>query len=131
MPLWVRKAGAAEGGYCAITRQAWVPSRAQWLPMDFLEDEARRDLKLHGRVLAMDCEEFSAHAVGFYKRADMWIDRRSASQSRAPSLPSKDATDADISRHVFTVDSGGRDLTTATTSEDVPELARGLSRPSP
>ena len=70
VPLWVRKAGAAEGGYCAITRQVWVHSRAQWLPMDFLEDEARRDLELHGRVLPMDCEDFSAHAVGFYKRTD-------------------------------------------------------------
>ena len=70
VPLWARKAGEASSGYCALTRQVWVHSRAQWLPMEFLEDEVRRDLALHGRVLTMDSDEFGAHSVGFFKRAD-------------------------------------------------------------
>ena len=38
--------------------------------MDSLEDEARRDLVLHRQVLAIDCEEFGAHSVGFFKCAN-------------------------------------------------------------
>ena len=36
----------------------------------------------------------------------------------------------DMSKHVHAPDSDGRDLTTSTTIEDDPELARGPSRPS-
>ena len=126
MPLWVRKAGAAEGGYCNLTRRVWVPSRNQWLPMDFLESEARRDRELHGRVLPMDSDDFRAHSVGFYQRADQWMGRHSTSLPRAPSPLLKDA---DMSKHVFAADPGSSDLSTAMTPVDTPELACGLSRP--
>ena len=126
-PLWARKASEASSGYCALTRQVWVHSRAQWLPMEFLEDEARRDLALHGRVLTMDSAEFGAHSVGFFKRADQWLVRRSEWQPNAP-LPSPQS--ADMSKHVFAADSDGRDLKTSTTPTDNPKLARGSSRPS-
>ena len=52
--------------------------------MDFLEDEVRQDLELHGRVLSMDCEDFGAHLVGFFKCADQWLDWRSSLQPHAP-----------------------------------------------
>ena len=69
-PLWARKAGSASSGHCNLTKQVWVHSRAQWLPMAFLEEEARRDVELHGRVLPMDAADFGAHSVGFFQRAD-------------------------------------------------------------
>ena len=122
-----RKAGEASSGYCTLTRQVWVHSRAQWLPMDFLEDEARRDLALHGRVLAMDCAEFGAHSVGFFKRADQWMVRRPSSQLNAPSpLPQS----ADMSRHVFAADTEDGERTSATLSKAEEKMARGSSRPS-
>ena len=71
-PLWPRKVGDIERGLCEVTRQVWVHSRALWLPMEFIEQEARRDLELHGRIVQMDSDEFGAHSVGFYKRADQW-----------------------------------------------------------
>ena len=82
--------------------------------MDFLEDEARRDLALHGRVLAMDCEEFGAHSVGFFKCADQWMVRRPSSQLNAPS-PSPQS--ADMSRHVFAADTDDGERTSATLSK--------------
>ena len=127
VPLWAQKVGEASSGFCNLKRQAWVHSCARWLPMDFLASEARRDVELHGHVVSMDSEEFRAHSLGFYKRADQWFGRHSTSQPRAPSPQPEDA---DMSKHVFATDSDGRDLTTSTTLEDDPELARGPSRPS-
>ena len=69
MPLWPRKVGDIERGLCDAMRQVWVHSRALWLPMEFIEQEARRDLELHGRIVQMDSDEFGAHSVGFYRRA--------------------------------------------------------------
>ena len=69
-PLWAQKVDEASSGHCNLMRQVWVHSRAQWLPMGFLEDEARWDLVLHGRVLLMDYEDFGAYSVGFLKHAD-------------------------------------------------------------
>ena len=65
--------------------------------------------------------------MGFYKRADQWFGRHSTSQ---PCAPSPQPEDAAMPKHVFATDSDGRDLTTSTTLEDDPELARGPSRPS-
>ena len=127
-PLWARKAGSASSGHCNLTKQVWVHSRAQWIPMAFLEEEARRDLEMHGRVLSMDAADFGAHSVGFFKRADQWLVRHSTSQPRAPSPPRKDA---DMSPHVFAADPGASNLSTAMTPADVPMLACGPSRPFP
>ena len=66
----MRKVGGASSGYCNIERTVWVPSRARWLPMAFLEDEVWRDLELNGRVISMSSEDFRAHSMGFFKRAD-------------------------------------------------------------
>ena len=85
--------------------------------MAFLEEEARRDLEMHGRVLSMDTADFGAHSVGFFKRADQWLVRHSTSQPRAPSPPRKDA---DMSPHVFAVDLGVSNLSTAMTSSGRP-----------
>ena len=69
-PLWLRKVGDIERGLCDATWQVWVHSRTLWLPMEFIEQEAQRDLELHGRIVQMDSDEFGAHSVGFYRRAD-------------------------------------------------------------
>ena len=42
--------------------------------MDLIESEAWLDVELHGRVMPMDCEDFHAHSVGFFKRTDQWMD---------------------------------------------------------
>ena len=99
--------------------------------MEFLNSEARRDKDLHGRVVPMDSEDFRAHSVGFYKRADQWFGRHSKSQPRAH-LPQP--KNGDMSKHVFATDSGESDptsdpTTTTPTSADFPALARGPSRP--
>ena len=95
--------------------------------MDFLASEARRDQDLHGRVVPMDSDDFCAHSMGFFQRADQWIGRHSKSPHRATS--SSPLPDADMSKHVFPGESDERDLSTATPPADVPELARGPSRP--
>ena len=121
-PLWAHKAGEVSSGYCTLTRQVWVHSHAQWLPIDFLEDEARRDLALHERVLAMDFEKFGAQSVGFFKRANQWMVQRPSSQLNAPS-PSPQS--ADMSRHVFAVDTEDGERTLATLSKAEEKMARG------
>ena len=126
-PLWDQKTGSAASGYCNLTRMVWVHSCTRWLPMDFLASEARRDQDLHGRVVPMDSDDFRAHSMGFFQRADQWIGRHSKSPRRATS--SSPLTDADMSKHVFPVESDERDLSMATPPADVPELARGPSRP--
>ena len=79
-PLWDQKTGSAASGFCNLKRMMWLHSCARWLPMDFLDSEAQRDQDLHGRVVPMDAEDFCAHSVGFYKRADQWCGRHSKSQ---------------------------------------------------
>ena len=79
----------------------------------------------------MDSEDFRAHSVGFYKRADQWFGRHSKSQPRAH-LPQP--KDGDMSKHVFATDSSESDptsdpTTTTPTSVDFPALGRGPSRP--
>ena len=57
-PLWAQKVGEVSSGFYNIQQQAWVHSCTRWLPMDFLESEARRDVELHGQIVLMDSEEF-------------------------------------------------------------------------
>lgn len=45
------KVGVVESGIYNNKQQVWVHSRALWLLMDFLEQEARRDLELHKGVM--------------------------------------------------------------------------------
>ena len=73
VPMWVRKVHGASSGYCNIAQQVWVDSRAQWLPMDFIENETQRDMELHRRVVLMDCEGFRTHSASFYKFANLWM----------------------------------------------------------
>ena len=112
-PLWPRKVGDIERGLCEVTRQVWVHSRALWLPMEFIEQEARRDLELHGRIVPMDSDEFGAHSVGFYKRGDQWLERHPPSSQLRDGSPRQQ--DADMSRHVFPTRSGGSEESAATT----------------
>ena len=112
-PLWPRKVGDIERGLCEVTRQVWVHSRALWLPMEFIELEARRDLELHGRIVPMDSDEFGAHSVGFYKRGDQWLERHPPSSQLQDGSPRHQ--DADMSRHVFPTRSGGSEESAATT----------------
>ena len=112
-PLWDQKTGSAASGFCNLKKMVWVHSCARWLPMEFLNSEARRDKDLHGRVVPMDSEDFRAHSVGFYKRADQWFGRHSKSQPRAH-LPQP--KDGDMSKHVFATDSGESDPTSDPTT---------------
>lgn len=57
-PLWERKVGGASIGYGNITRRFWVHSHIHWLPTDFLEQKARWDLELCGKIVPMGSEEF-------------------------------------------------------------------------
>ena len=70
MPLWTHKVGDTGRGLCNVTQEVRVYSRALWLLMDFLEQEAQWDLELHGCIMPMDSDELCAHLVGFYKRVD-------------------------------------------------------------
>ena len=124
--LWAQKVGEASSRLCNIRGQAWVHLYARWLPMDFLKSKAQRDVELHGDIVSMDSEEFRAHSVGFYKRADQWFGRHLTSHPCAPSLQPEDA---DMSKHVFAADSDGRDLTSLTTPNDNLQLERGPLRP--
>ena len=75
----------------------------------------------------MDSAEFSAHSVGFFKRADQWLVRRSSSQ---PNAPPPSPQSADMSKHVFAVDTDDGERTSATLSNADEKMARGPPRPS-
>ena len=84
-----------------------------WLPMEFIEQEAWRDLELHGRIVPMDSDEFGAHFVGFYKRGDQWLERHPPSSQLRDGSPRHQ--DTDMSRHIFPTRSGGSEESAATT----------------
>ena len=108
-PLWAQKTGEASSGYCALTRQAWVHSRAQWLPMEFFEDEARRDLALHGRVLRWILRSLVPTRWAFSSAPTSgWFGIRQSQPNAPPPSPQS----ADMSKHVFAVDTddGERDI---------------------
>ena len=105
--------GNIERGLYDVTRQVWVHSRTLWLPMEFIEQEARRDLELHMRIVQMDSDEFGAHSMGFYRRAHQWL------ALHPPSLQLRDGSPwhqgADMSQHVLPLQCGGSEDSAATT----------------
>ena len=126
-PLWTRKVGDIERGLCNETRQVWVHSRALWLPMEFIDQEARRDLELHGRIVRMDSDEFGAHSVGFYSRADQWLARHPPSSQLRDGSPRHQS--ADMSRHVFPTRSGESASSAATSLCGISPTNCGPLRP--
>ena len=123
MPLWPRKVGDIERGLCEVTRQVWVHSRALWLLMKFIEQEARRDLELHGRIVPMDSDEFGAHSMGLYRRADQWLVHHPPSSQLRDGSPQHQT---DMSRHVFPTRSGESEESAATVLCGVSEANCGL-----
>ena len=94
--------------------------------MESIEQEAWRDLELHGRIVQMDSDEFSAHSVGFYKRADQWLVRHPPLSQLRDGSPWDQG--ADMSRHGFLPQSGGSEESAATVLCGVSEANSGLLR---
>ena len=94
--------------------------------MEFIEQEARRDLELHGRIVQMDSDEFGAHSVGFYRRADQWLARHPPSSQLRDGSPRHQG--ADMSQHGFLTRSGGSEESAATVLCGVSEANCGLLR---
>ena len=50
-PLWAHKVGDALSRYCNVMRRVGERSYVQWIPMNFLKDEALRNLELIGKLV--------------------------------------------------------------------------------
>ena len=123
----MQKVGEALSGYCNIVQKVWLHSCAWWLPMDFINSKVWQNVELHERVMPMDNEDFCAHSMGFYKRADRWMYRHPPLQSYTPVLQT---TNVDMSRHVFIAGHTDFGRTTAKTSTIDATMAHRPTRPS-